>query len=161
MANVRKNFGLVTDYKQISASLTTKILGGTISTLTPSGYWLPLSHPPAEKCFKSALNKLMPICSKMIIEQENCMACKKAWVLHAKMMIRMAKNRKAAAKTRSKRLKALRELKKEHQKLLDQTKALDDELAKQRQQINSIREGTKKKVKDRDILKIISYLHSE
>ena len=161
MANVRKNFGLVIDHKLIRARLTTNYLGGTISTLTSSGHWLPLSHPPAEKCFKSTLNKLRPICSKMVKEQKNCQACKKAWILHAKKMIRMDKNRTAAAKTRTKRLKALRALKREHQKLQNQTKALNDELAKQKQQNDSIRQGTMKKVKERDILKIVNYLHSE
>ena len=161
MANVRKNFGLVIDYKLIRAMLTTNYLGGTISTLTSSGHWLPLSHPPAEKCFKSNLNKLKPICSKMVKDQMNCQACKRAWKLHEKKMIRMDKNRSAAAKTRTKRLKALRALKREHQKLQNQTKALNDELAEQKQQNDSLRQGTMKKVKERDILKIVNYLHSE
>ena len=147
--NAQLNFGLVKHYAIIRWNLTTNYLGGSAST---SGHWSQLSAPPPEECFKSKLNKKKPVCSKLIRFQENCEKCKKSWKLHEKMMIRMAKNRAAAAKSRTKRLKALRDLKLNNKRLKAQAKACDVELANANKQNESLIEEIEEKWKDREVL---------
>ena len=64
----------------------------------------------------------------------------------------MAKNRAAAAKSRTKRLKALRDLKLNNKRLKAQAKACDVELATVNKQNESLIEEIEEKWKDREVL---------
>ena len=156
--NAQFNFGLVKHYAIFKWHLTTNYLGGSSSTL---GQWSQLSPPPPEECFKSKLDKLKPVCSKLIRNQKKCEKCKESWRLHEKMMALMAKNRAAAAKSRIKRLKAFRDLKLKNQRLKAQAKTCADDLARINRENESFIEDIKEKKKDLEVLIVERDLFSE
>ena len=156
--NAQFNFGLVKHYAIFKWHLTTNYLGGSSSTL---GQWSQLSPPPPEECFKSTLNKLKPVCSKLIRNQNKCVKCIKSWGLHEKKLALMAKNRVHAAKSRIKRLKASKAQRMENQRLKALARTCADELARINKENESFIEGIKEKKKDLEVLKIERYLYTD
>ena len=73
----------------------------------------------------------------------------------------MAKNRAAAAKSRTKRLKAFRDLKLKNKRLKAQAKACEDDLATINRQNESFIEEIEEKKKDREVLLVERDLFSE
>ena len=156
--NAQANFGLIKDYAIYQWHLTTNILGGSSSTM---GQWGQLSPPPPEECFKSKSDKLKPVCSKLIQNQNSCVKCIESWGLHEKKLASMARNKVHAAKSRIKRLKASKALRMENQRLKALTRTCADELARINRENESFIEGIKEKRKDLEVLKIERYLYSE
>ena len=156
--NAQANFGIIKDYAIYQWHLTTNILGGSSSTM---GQWGQLSPPPTEECFRSKTDKLKPVCSKLVQNQNSCVKCIESWQFHEKKLASMARNRVLAAKSRIKRLKASKALRIENQYLKALARTCADELAEVTRKNESFVEGTKNNIKEIETLKLVRYLHTE
>ena len=155
--NIKEIFGLIIDYAIYQGHLTTNILGGSSPTMGP---WGQLSPPPTEECFRSKTDKLKPVCSKLVRNQNSCVICKESWKLHEKKLASMARNRELAAKSRIKRLKASQDLRNEFQYLTTLARTSAETLAEVNRINASIVEKIKKTEEEREILKLVRYLHN-
>ena len=156
--NIKENFGLIRKYAIYQGHLTTNKLGGTVPVMGPWGH---LSPPPIEECFRSKTNKLRPVCSRLVKHQNSCEICEESWRLHKKKMASMARNRELAAKSREKRLKAFQDLKNEFEYHTTLARTRAETLAEVNRNNASIVEKIKNNVEEREILKLVRYLHTD